>query len=366
SVYFTVCPRQDVDPIDEFLYPMFPEDVEEKKYDMRKLARDILAGTEISLCTIFMKCDLLKLRALMKSKKRYRGTIITDKSQYTIEVRLEQSKRYHDEIEGLYHVFQRNGVPWKTVNNPYANRFFDVILTECKEKLDPEEEIREINLMVDDYEAYTMKDMVLLWNIERLFLKSVGFPTPALDRINFEHEIPIRKTGIEHGYLVNDAEERFQYIRRNAEEIIVVSSEEKAGLWSVLKITQPPEDFKKDYGMTLVMNRKRHNSINRFAAEHGMFIRTKGEIERLLNAHAVSDQFRLESIEIMSPGISNALTYDMNWFVVDDIRVGNDKKIMKLRFSTKNRDFILYDLLSFLVSEVQMRFPEYQCEGELV
>jgi hypothetical protein len=57
----------------------------------------------------------------------------------------------------------------------------------------------------------------------------------------------------------------------------------------------------------------------------------------------------------------------MNFFLIDDIRVGNDKKIMKLKFKALNNDsYIREDLLSFIVSEIQMYFSEYECQGELI
>ena len=39
---------------------------------------------------------------------------------------------------------------------------------------------------------------------------------------------------------------------------------------------------------------------------------------------------------------------------------------MNLKFKANKDSIIIYDLLSFIISEIQMYFPEYQCEGELV
>lgn len=55
----------------------------------------------------------------------------------------------------------------------------------------------------------------------------------------------------------------------------------------------------------------------------------------------------------------------MNPFISDNVRVEHDKKIMHLGFRKRGTDsFILEDMMSFLVSEIQMYFPEYKCEGE--
>lgn len=55
----------------------------------------------------------------------------------------------------------------------------------------------------------------------------------------------------------------------------------------------------------------------------------------------------------------------MNPFISDHVRSEKDKKVMKLRFRASDNSFIRHDILSFLVSEIQMYFPEYKCEGEL-
>lgn len=367
DLYFTVCPKQDVDPIDEFLFPIFPEDLEEKKYDMKEIARDILIGKEIKLLTIFMKCDYLVVKDLAVSNRTYKGQIVTDKMTHPIRVRLEPSTAYTDEIERLYHVFQRNNVPWKTVNNPYANKFFDVVLAQCDEPLSQEEQIKEINMDLEEYEKYKMIGMTPLWNIERVMQKSVGFPSPVMDRVNFEHEISIKKTDGDHGYLVDEEEDRVKYIRRTEEEIRIVSPVDKSGLWSMLKVMQPPEGKRREFMFEIVSNSRKSNFINRFAEKHGCVIRTRGEIERIVNSFDISRCFKLEGMKIVSERLSQEITYDLNAFVSDDIRVSNDKKVMRLRFSASNpQNFLLYDLLSFLVSEVQEVFPEYMCEGELV
>ena len=74
------------------------------------------------LYTVFMNCDYLKIKEIMRSKK-YTGEIITDNQKYKIKVKLEQNKSYINEIENLYGNFSKNSFCWKTINNPYANKF---------------------------------------------------------------------------------------------------------------------------------------------------------------------------------------------------------------------------------------------------
>ena len=62
-------------------------------------------------------------------------------------------------------------------------------------------------------------------------------------------------------------------------------------------------------------------------------------------------------------------TYALNPFMSDNVRSEQGKQVMMLSFQRSEASlsvpyYLLSDLMSFLVSEVQMHFPEYKCEGE--
>ena len=62
-------------------------------------------------------------------------------------------------------------------------------------------------------------------------------------------------------------------------------------------------------------------------------------------------------------------TYALNPFMSDNVRSEQGKQVMMLSFQRSEAslsvpEYLLSDLMSFLVSEVQMHFPEYKCEGE--
>lgn len=367
DIYFALCPKDNVDPIDDFLYPVFPEEMEEKKFDLKAIIEQINMDGQARLFTVFFTCSYDELSKLVDAKDTYSGLIITNANKYGIKVRLEPSPKYRQEIEGLYKIFQRNGVPWKTVNSPYNYKFFDVILTECISTIDPKEEIQQIKIDLKELEAYKKTEMVLLWNIERLAIKSSGFPVSAIDRINYEHVIPLKKMGLNNGYLVDDDGDPIRYIKRTRDEIIIVTLFEKSGNWQLLKVTQPGGEGKKGAELGLVSNNRKNSFINKFAHKQAYLIRTKGDVLRIVNSLDTSQYFELTGIEITDMPSKDGITYDLNYFITDDIRVSNDKKIMKLNFKSQGRTgFLTQDLLSFIVSEVQMYFPEYTCEGVLV
>ena len=57
----------------------------------------------------------------------------------------------------------------------------------------------------------------------------------------------------------------------------------------------------------------------------------------------------------------------MNGFILDEIRDRDYEKRLVLLFRKKSAlSFLLRDIMSFLVSEVQLMYGEYMCEGRLL
>ncbi|QDX92966.1 normocyte-binding protein [Brevibacillus laterosporus] len=368
DVYVTICSKDDWDPIHDYLYPMLPEDTLNKTCDMNSLVTQLNKKEEARLFTLFLQCDYPTIKQLLNNNRVFTGKLTTATNTKLINVRLEQNRTYMKEIEQLYTVFQKNSVPWKTVNNPYAYKFFDVILTGCDEQLDESEEILEITVDLEEWESCKRLDKIPLWNIQRLQLKNSGFPTPAMDRVNFEHVLSLRKTGTDHGYLVDGEEENIRYIKRTHDELTIVSPQEKAGIWDVLKIMQPVESKIGKLEYPLVSNKRIDSFLARYARKQAMIVRAKGEIIRIVHSFETADMLELVQVEILEAQRTQGHTYEMNPFISDNVRVERDKKIMRLCFRNRahlgDTSFILHDLMSFLVSEVQMSFPEYKCEGE--
>lgn len=366
DVFVTLCPKDEVDPAQEFLYPIRPEDIENKTYDLKEIASKLSQQEDVILLTVFLECDYLKIKELIGSRRNYRGEIVTTAGTYEIGVRLEQNKRYLREIERLYQAFQKNSIPWRTVNNPYANKFFDVSLVNCEGIIGEDEEVLEIKVNLEEFEPFKMSNMVPLWNIERLAVKSTSFPVPAQDRINYENILSLRKLGTEHGYLVDEEEGIIKYLKRTPEELNIVSSVEKSGTWEVLKIIKPIQMMlgRLEYG--LVSNKRKNNFSNKFAQIRSANVRTESEIVRIINSFEVSKDLELEQVEIKKPINEISETYNMNQFLTDNVRVERDKKVMLLKFRARDdSNFITRDIMSFLVSELQMHFPDYRCEGTL-
>ncbi|MFK4303478.1 hypothetical protein ABH892_003598 [Paenibacillus sp. RC254] len=379
DVYVSLTSREDYDPIHEFLFPVLPTDTKDKVMDISRVAEVVREGGALPLFTLFLEMETEQITALVRSKRVFGGTLVTETGSYPIRFRLEHNRSYILEIEKLYLMFMQNGMPWKTINHPYAYKFVDCVLVGGEGEPDADEEIHEITISLEEFDVFKKVDVFPLWNIERLSLKNSGFPIPAIDHVNYEHVLPLSKTGPEHGYLIDGVEGDIRYIKRTEEELTIVTPRDKSGEWNVLKVTKPVPTRLSRQTYPVLSNRRQDSFLGRYAGKQAVIVRAKAEITRIVHSFEAAQGLELERVDIwggtgrndVSKLLSKSQTYPLNPFVSDNVRTEEGKQIMRLGFRHGSAEasstfpaYILSDLMSFLVSEVQMYFPEYKCEGE--
>lgn len=363
DIYVTLSSKEDVDPIHQCLFPMRPADLETKGIDTAKLLQSLKNKEQAVLCTLFLECDSIQIQQLLVEKRRFNGTLVTTEGQVEIKVSLSRNSDYLQEIDKLYPIFQINGLPWKTINHPYAYKFLDVNLVDCP-PLNEDTEIIDMIVDLEEYESKKRLDMVPLWNIERHEVKNVGFPIPAIDKINYEHVLSIRKIGNEHGYLVEADEENVRYVKRSDNELTIVSPQDKSGVWQLIKIAKMEDEKIGKLHYELVSNRRIEHFMHKFASKYTANVKTKGEITRMINSFEAAVSVELVDVDIVDSFSRAGFTHSANPFLTEMIGENSHKKTMLLKFKAKaKKDFIANDILSFLVSEVQRHFFEYKCVG---
>ncbi|TVX94542.1 normocyte-binding protein [Paenibacillus agilis] len=366
DIYVSLAAREDVDPIHEYLHPMITADMNKQVCNMTELLSALNRQENAYLLTLFLECDYVLLKPLLQQERIFTSTIVTARGTHTVGVQLKQNTLYMQEIAKLYQVFQMNNVPWRTINHPYAYKFFDVFLVNYEEGMFREgEEVLEISVDLEEYESFKRLNLVPLWNIEHTTMRNVGFPVPAKDRVNFEHIMNLHPTGTGHGYLIDGDEADIRYMKRGQEDLIIVTPQSKSMLWNVRKVKQPVSNKISQPMYERQSNKLISSFIDRFARRQAISVRSKADVIRLIHTFEVSRGMELEHIAILDHSDGQEHTYNMNPFISDNIRVERDKKIMRMTFKPKEaRSFSASDVLSFIVSEVQMYFPEYKCEGE--
>ncbi|MFJ3388390.1 normocyte-binding protein [Lysinibacillus sp. NPDC086135] len=363
DIYVTLSSKEDVDPIHECLFPMRPADLESKSINIKKILEAFKNKESAELFTLFLECDSMQIQQLLAEQRLFSGKLVTTEGQVEIKVSLTQNKDYLQEMNKLYPLFQINGLPWKTINHPFIYKFFNVNLEDCP-PLNEDAEITEIIVDLEEYEDKKRLNMVPLWNIERHEVKNVGFPIPAIDKVNYEHVLSIRKIGNEHGYLVEADEDNVRYVKRSDNELTIVSPRDKSGVWQLIKIAKMADEKIGKLHYELVSNRRIEHFIHKFANKYTATVKTKGEITRMINSFEAANSFELVDIEIVDAYSGTSFTHSANTFLTEMIGENNHKKTMLLKFkANEERNFIANDILSFLVSEVQRHFFEYECVG---
>ena len=317
--------------------------------------------------TYFMEADHLEIQKLL-SKEKIEGKIYTDTGEYSAEFAVSRNEIYLQEISHLYEVFVSNGVPWQTVNAPYLYKFVDVYLIRMPEEITAVQKILKIVPDLEEFAQLAHDDLIPIWNIRKLKMDSVGFPVPCEDHKSYEHTISIREYGNEHVYLIDDTAHIYS-VRQKENRLLIMGEEAEARKWQVYMIRNGSNRRFERFIYPLMTNQRKDEFLERFARRQGERVRTGGELARFIQGYGMEEYVSYEGFEILDRESSMELpeTYSMNSFILDEIREDEYKKRLVLRFRKKSTlDFLLRDIVSFLVSEVQLMYGEYMCEGRLL
>lgn len=368
NVFCTIMKRSKLDPTDDFMYPILKEDAVEQEYEVKDILQALRENNHEKIFKVFLKGDYLVFEDFLKNGSKFKGRIETNKKTHTAYFKVVKNVDYDEKIRMLYKSFINNNIKWTTINNPYVHKIADVLLTGCEDEIDPEEEIVKIDVDFGEYNSYVEYDMVPLWNIKELQLKCGGFPTPCIDKVNYEHVISTMKEGSNNGYLVNTNEKEINYVVFRKDAIVISTDINESIKWDILKIINCAEDNISDYEYELMTNKVKVNFSNKMSLEKRYTVKTKSELARVINSFEVSKYLRFKEVTLEDYAECNSNeTYDVNDFIIDEIRDDNVKKRLILQFEPLDKEnYLNKDILSFLVSEVSFLYPEYKCEGRLL
>lgn len=158
-------------------------------------------------------------------------------------------------------------------------------------------------------------------------------------------------------------------IRQRENKLIVMGEEAEAHKWDVYMIRSGENRRFDRFTYPLTTNKRTDEFIERFGTQQGRRVRTNGELSRFIQGYGMEKYVEYEGYEILDreKNGESSETYSMNSFILDEIREGEYRKRLVLLFRRKGtQEFLLRDIMSFLVSEVQLWFGEYMCEGKLI
>lgn len=350
------------------LFPMEEKDLVGNLYSMKEIRQAITEEGAFPLMKVMLCCDFLELQKLLQAQPVFEGVIETQEpdGEWKVEVHLRENREYLEKIAYLYFLFIRNGIPWQTVNASYLYKMADVVVTGLPEGITGEEKIKQVTIQFGEYSRIIRKDIIPVWNVRRLELESVGFPTPCEDHRNFEHQISLRQQGAEHAYLVED-DRNIQTISQNGERLRIVCEAGEAKKWGIYQIRSSEEQKIDRYTFPVMENGREESFAEKYQRKWNQQIRTKTELTHFIKGFGLEDYVSYQYCQIEEEFPGRQETYSMNFFVQDEIRDKAAQKKLILYFRPgKKEEWLQRDILSFLVSEVQRVYPEYECGGILL
>lgn len=360
--------RDFFDASHHLLFPMEEKDLEGNHYDMKEILRAVTQEGAFPLMKVMLRCDFLEMRRLLQAQPVFEGVIETQEpeGEWKVEVRLRENREYLEKIAHLYLLFARNGIPWQTVNAPYLYKLADMVVTGLPEGITGREKIIQVVIQFGEYSKIIQKDVIPVWNIQKLLLESVGFPIPCEDHQNFEHTISLRQHGTGHAYLVED-DRNIQSIGQSGEKLRIICEMSEAKKWNVYQIRSSGEQRIDRYTFPVLGNGRGESFGEKYQRKWNQHIHTRTELLHFIKGYGLEEYVSYQDCKIEDGFSGQRETYSMNHFVQDEIRDRAAQKKLLLYFRQgKKYDWLQRDIMSFLVSEVQRIYPEYECGGILL
>lgn len=297
------------------------------------------------------------------------GEIKKEDKIYNIKFRLEKNRKYEKMMKLLYDTFALNNLKWKTILNPYISKMYELkIIDFDKELLDIMTGKEKINFSDSGIKKYLEKDVMLCWNVEIKPIVGESVVSPTRNSIHLNHYLTFSNN--KNVYVCPADYYIYMVEKLNTEQILAVTEDIKNIVWKVAEIKKLYrgniiENLKSKLKYPLFTNEMNFHFINRIRFKNEKRIRTFGELERIANSFKVfSDYFALKEANVVDY-VENVKTTEINSFIQDEFRLKGQEKFLKIVVDARKNDEYTLDVLNFIISEIQLYFPEYRCVGEI-
>ena len=348
---------------DANMFPMFAEDLAKVRIDAEEMIHAVSIGQEFYLYTCLIQADYLELKKLIQNPRRFKGVIENEFGETPAEFILKPNERYLKKVEELYSIAKLNYLPYRSVNASYLYKLFDVYVVSI-EQWDEQLEVRRVVTEFDEFSEKVLYNPLPIWNLSEVTVKATAYPQPVLDRKYFEHYLYQKQFNEGSEYLLRRADTVIRNIRRQDGDVFIICDSDLPLDWDFYECVPSPNP--KNYSNPLLSNEQDESFSQNMIEYFGQRIKTRTELVRFLRSFKCSEY--LSFVEAKLKGKPRRLeTYSMEKFIDYEYRTGDRAQTFELSFRPKDEDFCFNrDLMSFLVTEVQHFFPEYNCVGKLV
>ena len=334
----------------------------------------------IYLENVYLNLDLRKINEV--SEREFTGWVNIDRNNYEIKVRFAKDESYLDEIKKLHNSFELNGKSWKTLNMAHFMRCYKVELVEYDFEMERDvlEKIQngdcEITYDFEEIQDKVLRNRELLWNIEKKKIISTIFLRPVKIDLSFEYTINFEDN---EQILVSNHENEdilcCYYSGKN--KLNIISKKNTGDVWDIFSI-KPIEKCRK---MLEIFEKNSENQENYFHFtnfKNESFIdkiqkknkntRSRAFLEKyFLEYEFTKDEIVLKDINFKENAEENLDIYDCNENLRNEFQREYFNKKPKLNLFVEIKNFNEYseDKVSFLISEIQNNYSEFECRGYL-
>lgn len=349
--FMTIIERGNYDPINDFWFPVCGEDL---KKSVQKYETIYLMADE-------KRCQEFLMQGVIEGIDQENGQVISFK--------IRQSQRYLLAVKELYRLFVENHVPWQVIHMGHLDRFFDLVPVgedgegSCHDS--------QITYQWEKWQEYVKTDMIPLWNIQRMEVHSQEFQLPCIDDVFYEHIFYLPEGQAEEdGYLVKMNEEILS-VRYERNKILLKLKKEVLNDVVIYRMHQKRTDEVYGYNYKILSNQGKDSFAVRYLQKTGNFLQTPVELYR--KVEKLSGEYRIELAGyVIQSQLENAeigkeeIYGDMNPFARTQV-FSHDKRSVLLFKILKNEehmmDYLYGSQIRYILSQMQMEFPEYQCIG---
>lgn len=335
---------------------------------------------DIYLENVYLNLSLHKIEEVLE--REFLGWINVDGDNYEIKVRLVKDERYFDEIKKLHNSFELNGKKWKTINMAHFMRCYRVKLAEYGFDISQDilEKIQngkyEITYDFEEIQDKVLRDRELLWNIEKKKIISTIFVRPTKIDLSFEYTINFES---DEQILVsnNENEDILCCYYSGKNKLNILSKKNTGDIWDVFSI-KPIEKCRKILELYAKSSENQEDYFHFTNFRNKSFIdkiqtknkntRSRAFLEKyFLEYEFTKDKILLKDINFKENIEKNIDTYDCNESLKNDFQKGYSDKKPKMNLFLEIKDFDDYseDKASFLISEIQNDYNEFECRGYL-
>ncbi len=159
-----------------------------------------------------------------------------------------------------------------------------------------------------------------------------------------------------------------QNIQKEHTKFYITCNTDEVQEWNIYQICEIEKGKNmRSFVYPVFHNGQKESFAENLARKNQVVVRTKAELLRLIQSFDCEEYLEFEGYEIRKKNKKENDSYCMNPFLLNEIRHQDMERVFVLIMRAKRKgDYFIWDVLSFLVSEIQLRLPEYECIGEIV